>query len=1627
MKKHVYTVSLIGLLLLSFSCKLGLGGAIDTVAPELTVVSPERNVTVPQVITVAGSATDNSGIASITVSIEETYQAYKLENGTWFERKTNGSWAAFTGYSSGTADNIQWSVEIPITGAVSAQTYTIVVTAKDNMGNEGKSSKDERSVTVDISEPQVSVSTPVITRDRSKAVTSHNGYTLRDNNVLHNLVNHDITIAGYQKEDLQLAKLTVYIDEGTDSSLPPEDYTDYLFKKELTGSALRNWTTTIPYDEIPAELKTGSHLLRIVTVSSDVAGNYERKVQGWFTYWDAADTPWVYAEFGFEFSEFTTVLAADNLQSLNVYPGCTLIGQAYDDDGLQKVTVDVYKVTVSGSTITDETKIDSLCIENDLSTDTPVYYSWSVSAPSETMLFKVVVSCVDKNGIPSEVIQRYMNVSDVNPPQVKVTSSTSEPLLGDANGNFTITGVLTDDDKENPPKLQMVWIKNDANAAKYINPTYWSTSHTADGDIRFTGDAFTITPVEDSQYKAEFSITLNLFTDLNIGMGEGKNTLTSQYFALLATDKGNQTSVFSFNFPGDYEKPTLSITGITVDGTDYTFSNDAILTLLPFQRNSDGSIASTVSLSGQWGDDSVDTWRTAGADRDISRINKVLVTWGKNTYMADMNADGTWYVSGITPPDSSTASITAVLTDIGGNSTSVNRVFNINSSKPEFVRFSTINDGTSVYKTVDRSYGNGSVLYLTMEFSKEVEFTGGKAPELMLNTHSGATATCVTKDTKSSQHIFKYEVVSGDAATPLKVIGVKGTFACTDGNASVDNIPGASLPDNFQNVNKLEGNRSIRVDTIKPAIDSVTTLSENGWYAAGNSLRFLLTFNEDVSFSNLSNVKLIFNNTDLVATSVSKSGARSLLFTFPVTSGMNEPALLLEKVDFTGCTVTDLAGNELDTESIDRSDDFSGIKIDTTAPDQPVIKVTGAAGTGDTVYEDSVKVTIVYGSEAVKEYSIDGGNNWYGYTEPVVLTNNGSYTVKARVQDAAGNITETADASAKRFTIDAGRVLTSITSDRINGVYTGGETITFVLYFRLPVTVESTSTLTLNLTDKSGKKTASYAYGSGTQELRYTYTIEESDVTSQLNVLSLDGQVTDQAGAVIPAKFYSIGNLFTTNRDAISIMNGSPILESCTLSEKTKVGTNYSKDATLTLVFDRDVYKSSVAKYITLTQKDANYRAPAVIDASVYTSLGQNAYYTKGTNGSDSSGKPDTESKYILNYGLDLDNDDVVALFNNAGLFSTKIDIGASNVLIKGNTVTIQLTEAFGKALPVRGVTYQVTFDDDFVHDVKNNAFKTASQNLKTTVFKKGIEPPVVRIDKKSGELTLSGTTLSVTQPTTVPFRIDSQSPNAKISYKQQLGYTGNVEGKNVISQQTFDGSMITKRVYTWESATNEYSYEPETDSVNEYSYELGTDSVDTGYAVLLTATATETQGDETISASVYEAAYRTCVWMPNGGGSSEEGESLTDAKLGSTYPNLWIRGGDSVNGGTITAGFPLAWDSSDCLRGDAGIRPMTQNGSGDWYWLSWEISVPAYVQGLRGDRPAATEEDYKKGPVNWVWSGSGYVPNKGNAPVYPGECVKFTTDNSGSSSAMVYYCKFREKRTATEIKKAGYKESLED
>jgi len=608
------------------------------------------------------------------------------------------------------------------------------------------------------------------------------------------------------------------------------------------------------------------------------------------------------------------------------------------------------------------------------------------------------------------------------------------------------------------------------------------------------------------------------------------------------------------------------------------------------------------------------------------------------------------------------------------------------------------------------------------------------------------------------------------------------------------------------------------------------------------------------------------------------------------TSGYTSNLLGVSSMVFSGASITDLAGNSLTLSPVIPAH-TSNVVIDTTPPSPPVIggifsnrsyygtegttfRITGLESPGVKVeYHLNYPTSGPVPDDDWNEYS--STISQAGQTGDIDLKISGIYYIAARQYDTAAN---TPNCSAPSIAVvgpvrvdTQGGLLERITSSDPDGIYSADSSkniINIDLEFRIPVTLAGgtggatwssvnlppigTAYIALNTTGSAANTNRAKLISAPDNSKKWTfeYTIPTNAVTpsnSYLNVsaINLDAlTIYDQPipGAAPGAsgtrvnEWIDLEEVLPANKlnsqNRITVISGRPrVLRNTTVGAGADQNTDIQFNGTqsLSLTFDRDIYRGDTAEKLIIRQIAADYRIPAVLTEQEWQSifvnrtdmfaeqsalltgvlsLGDaawqtlgNALYQKGTNGADGNLASDTTVKYVLKHEVDpgvADNNSTEGLtgtgfpanFNMGRLrdlfrAAEALTFGAFDreVDMTGTTLTIDLGKTnIGRPLPVKGAYYEWIFPNGFVKDFlgsanggtggdsDNNLTSGATAAGLRVLFysNNGVEVPVIRIDKGSDIETFNNPASAnrqALQPLQSKVKINSRTPGAAITY----------------------------------------------------------------------------------------------------------------------------------------------------------------------------------------------------------------------------------------------------------------------
>jgi hypothetical protein len=896
----------------------------------------------------------------------------------------------------------------------------------------------------------------------------------------------------------------------------------------------------------------------------------------------------------------------------------------------------------------------------------------------------------------------------------------------------------------------------------------------------------------------------------------------------------------------------------------------------------------------------------------------------------------------------------------------------------------------------------------------------------------------------------------------------------------VRTLPTNNTPGNSDYQFTLPAGKHIEIDTTAPQMTAIAAASSVGHYQSGN-IYITVTFDSEVILGATTPYLTLSNVTNTTTTAAQKRtdtsnvrvSGKTITFMYNIKSGdtTNGSAITIANP---GGSITDLAGNAL-TGGI--SGTLSGLFIDTLPlPNPPVIRVLSAnnisnpignSGAADVdlknLYNSNLWFAIERGdsgggSHRVNrlEYSINGGS-WIKAANitnaPFIIDSitGGSYSITARQVTESGIIST--ESKAVKFYWDPGDFITRITSTSANGTYTNNsnrqDTVYITVSFRKEVKFSTASpTITINTTTPK-TVAAAYTLNNAVTELTFNYAVGTTDNTSgklDVTAFNLNGSTaTDAAGVNINA-YLGLANLPSDSRLSalkdITILTGALSVTTAARfidSQVTPNGiqTDGSYNTALVIDFNKPIVRGTGE--ITIIQRQTGYRLPAVITESQFNKYSGitnvNNYYTRGSNGyiytSTTDRKPDTSTKYILNYTVN--TADTANAPNAGGTGVPKLaedfrqaekitlSIYAGAVKIDGTQLIVELTGT--NALQVPGATYSVYYPAGFVQDVLNNpcpAVGTPTAPLDMDTALSGIAKPFIRINKRQDSITTqtgtaSNPSLVATQPFQADVRMDSRTPGAAIFYiaNQEVTTTNGMNWNyNNNSPNDLNTPAAPARPGDPQNTTT---------NRNEYTapFTIGTANDYQGLQWYVRARARNSStGSVWSSQDSEEMAYKTVITYV-----IPETMNAQDNGIGpGNGDQIWIRGGDAV-GLSSVPGFPINWDvaefeSARLEKRRAGIRLFTKTNNGNlnsdaiWKFVTWEINVDTYLDLILGrDRTSDTNfapvstanEAWQYGPRQFAYQRAGWTSYKEQFRALPGKHRWLVSNNPTGNNTKGY------------------------
>ena len=384
---------------------------------------------------------------------------------------------------------------------------------------------------------------------------------------------------------------------------------------------------------------------------------------------------------------------------------------------------------------------------------------------------------------------------------------------------------------------------------------------------------------------------------------------------------------------------------------------------------------------------------------------------------------------------------------------------------------------------------------------------------------------------------FTYTVAAGQDSPKLDYTSTAaltlngGTIedTATNPNAAVLTLPAPGSS------GSISGTKSIIIDTTAPTVTGVSSTTANGNYGIGSVIAITVSWSKAVVVSGTPELAL---NSGGTASYSSGSGTSTLTFTYTVAAGQSANPLdeaSSAALTLNGGTIDDTVTNP-NTANLTLPNPGStgslgknkSIVIDTTSPSVTAVASANAAGSygvGSVIditvgWSKAVVVTgtpeLALNSGGTASYASGSGTSTLTFTYTVAAGQDANPLDEASttaltlnggtIDDQSSNAAlltlpapgATGSLSKSNIVVDTtAPTVTGVSSTAANGGYGVGSVITITVGWSKPVVVTGTPQLALN----SGG-TASYASGSGTSTLSFTYTVAAGQDANPLDEIS---------------------------------------------------------------------------------------------------------------------------------------------------------------------------------------------------------------------------------------------------------------------------------------------------------------------------------------------------------------------------------------------------------------------------------------------------------------------------------------------------------------------------------------------
>lgn len=357
----------------------------------------------------------------------------------------------------------------------------------------------------------------------------------------------------------------------------------------------------------------------------------------------------------------------------------------------------------------------------------------------------------------------------------------------------------------------------------------------------------------------------------------------------------------------------------------------------------------------------------------------------------------------------------------------------------------------------------------------------------------------------------------------------------------------------------------------------------------------------------------------------------------------------------------------------------------------------------------------------------------------------------------------------------------------------------------------------------------------------------------------------------------------------------------------------------------------------------------------------------------------------------------------------------SSAVSVTESSITVDLTGEY--KLPVKGAAYSITIPADAVKDsVGNTNVEYAPEDK---LLAPGVEKPEIRIQKKDYKISwkdnkVTTQNANVEMPETASMKISCRTPDATIKYFANLKESDEVKVNDVVYHNTKTSDATVQEPT---NSTNSYEQNTEVTIGSEISTGYWKTKFDNAKGLKIAIAAQSQKNSETSHS--YEYAARTVLKFEiSSGDGYDDSQGNAETEIIENGKNLkiedlqiWVTGGDSPSGGNSIEPFPMSWGDFSkfkLMKYDSGKE--SDKVRGKWYWITWDLSAPAYHGFVAGDVPADAQE---AGPTTYYAGECSWNPLKSYYILYPGETLRMQLASGHNHGGKAKYF-FRQKNKGT-------------